>query len=362
MESNREPQTQNKEKQGEKTKNNLDFGGLKKNLRNVGFLLLGVIVFFVVFQFVGWSKILSSLKQLDPILFLLAMGCIFCSISLWTMRWDLFLGEKGYKVSFFSLFKYLVVGLAVNNMTPLAKFGGEPVRAYLLREKEDIRMREGLATVLAELSVFLFVLVGVILLGITLYYLLMSPPLWVGLLLIPFGAFVLLVFYLIKSIYSGSDYIVRFLNWIGKKVGRIKPYRDKIERVYRDFRKAFKKSLENRRTFTKAIGLSLSMKVFDMVKFFLLFKALGYEIEIIEILIMMGLSAIILSIPSTPGSLGVLEGGLVFVLTTLGVPVPTAATVVFLNRLVWFWGITAAGGTLGAHYGVSILESKGAKV
>lgn len=345
-----------------KKKNNSDSGGSKKILRTGGLLVIGIMVFILVFHFVGWNKIISSLKQLNPTFFLLAMVGTFCSISFWTMRWNLFIRERGYEISFFVLFKYLLVGLAVNNLTPLAKFGGEPVRAYLLKQKEGIRMREGLATVMAELSVMFFAIVGMVMLSITLFFLLMSPPIWIGLLLIPFGAFVILIFFLIRSIYSKEDSILRLLDWIGRKVERMKPYRDKIGRIYEEFREAFIRCLENRVTFTKASTLSLLVKVSDLAKFFFLFKALGYEISIVEILIMMGISAILLSIPATPGSLGVLEGGLISSLVFLGVPAGVAATVVFLDRLVWFWGISVVGGTLGLHYGVSILESEETKI
>lgn len=358
MSDNNEFQDQKSEDKNKKSENTFDFGSSKKILRTVGLLVLGGALFFLVFQFVGWNKILSSLRQLNLTFFTLAMVCIFASISLWTVRWNLFIKGRGYDVSFFSLFKYMVVGLAVNNMTPLAKFGGEPVRAYLLKNREGIRMREGFATVMAELSMMFFVLVAMVMLSFILFFLLMSPPSWIIFLLIPFGVIVSLVFFLIRSVYSGGNTIIRLLDWIGRKVERVKPYRGKIENVYEEFREAFRRSLKNRRVFTEAFALSISVKVFDIAKFFFLFKALGYGIGVVEIVIVMGLNIVLLSIPATPGSLGVVEGGLISALAFLNVPAQVAAAVVFLDRLVWFWIITAVGGTLGAHYGVSILESK----
>lgn len=358
MSDDNELQDQKREDKNKKSKNTFGFGVSKKIFRTLGLLVLGGIIFFVVFQFVGWNKILSSIRQLNLTFFTLAMVCIFASISIWTARWNLFIKERGYDVSFFSLFKYMVVGLAVNNMTPLAKFGGEPVRAYLLKNREGIRMREGFATVVAELSMMFFVLVGMVILSFFLFFLLMSPPSWIIFLLIPFGALVFFMFFLIRSIYSGGDSIIKFLGWLGRKVERIKPYRDKIEKVYKEFREAFRRCLKNRRVFTEAFALSIFVKVFDIAKFFFLFKALGYGFGVVEIVIVMGLNIVLLSIPATPGSLGVVEGGLISLLAFLNVPAQVAASVVFLDRLVWFWIITAVGGTLGTHYGVSILESK----
>lgn len=145
------------------------------------------------------------------------------------------------------------------------------------------------------------------------------------------------------------------LDW--GKIGRLEPYKNRIEKVWNDFKKAFQRSLTDRGTFTRAFALSVAIKGADLAKFFLLFRALGFEISVVEIIIMMGVYTLLLSIPSTPGSLGVVEGGLTSVLVFLGIPAPTAATVVFIDRLLSFWGITAIGGMLGVHYGVNILES-----
>ena len=356
--SNNEKQQKDSEEESKETEETSDSGGFKKILRIWGLLAIGVFLFFIVFQFVGWDMIISSISRLNLFFFTLALICSVGAIVAWTLRWNLFLKERGHNISFLSLSKYLMVGLAINNVTPLAKFGGEPVRAYLLKNKEGIRMRKGFATVMAELSVMFIVLVGTVIFSLFLFFIFMDPPSWVAFLLIPFGAFLALAIFLIKSVYSGGDSILRFLGWIGEKIDRFEPYRNKIERVYKDFREAFTMSLNNRRVFTKAFILSISVKFFDIAKFFLLFKALGYNIGILEIVIMMGLNALLLSIPATPGSLGVLEGGLISVLSFLGVPTGIAATVVFLDRLVWFWVITIIGGTIGVHYGVSILESK----
>ncbi len=359
MSDNKKSREQDEKNQNKETENGSYFGFSKNIFRAGGLLALGIVFFFIVFYFVGWGKIIYSIKRLDLKLFTLAMGCIIGSISAWTLRWNLFIKERGNDVSFFSLFKYLVVGLAVNNATPLAKFGGEPVRAYLLKDREGIKMREGFATVIAELSVMFTVLVGTVVFSFLLFFLLIGdPPSWIIFLLIPFGGLLCLVFFLIRSIFSGGDSIARLLDWLGRKIDRIEPYTDKIERVFEDFRKAFTRSLKNRGVFTKAFVLSLSVKFFDIAKFFLLFKALGYEIGVLEIVIMMGLSTLLLSIPATPGSLGLVEGGLISVLVFLGINAQIAATVVFLDRLVWFWLITIVGGMLGLHYGVDILESR----
>ena len=102
-------------------------------------LLIGIAIFIAVFHMIGISKILQNLQGLNVFLYSLAICFIFCSIFLWTLRWKLFIEAYGGKASTFNLSKNLIVGLAINNITPFAKLGGEPVRAYLLKKRTILK-------------------------------------------------------------------------------------------------------------------------------------------------------------------------------------------------------------------------------
>lgn len=321
-------------------------------------LIVGIAIFFIVYKFIGLGDILMSLRGLYLPLYLLAVGCIFCSIYLWTLRWKTFIEAEGKKVSTFSLFKNLLVGLALNNLTPLARLGGEPVRAYLLKKNENIKMRDGLASVLAELTIFFIVQLSFITLSLFLIPLEMDPPSWIIFIVIPFGIVSALILFGIIGIYSGTDLVVKIIDWIGTKIGRLRPYKKKLIDRYLEFQATFKKSLENKKAFSKAVLLAIGGRGLNYAKFYLIFLALGYQIDYLTLFIGMGISVIILSLPTTPGSLGVFESGFISIFVFLGVPAQTAATAVFLDRLVWFWVITAIGGSLGGYFGIDIWESE----
>lgn len=325
-------------------------------------LLIGIVLFFVAFKFIGLGEILETLRNLYLPLYLLAVVCILSSIFLWTLRWKAFIEIDGRKSSTSELFKSLLVGLAINNLTPFAKFGGEPVRAYLLKRSDGIKMREGLASVLAELTILFIVTLGFITLSLFLIPLVMSPPSWITLIVIPFGIITALVLFGIIGIYSGTDIIIKIIEWFGDKIDRFKPYKKKFIRRYKEFQRIFRKCLENKRAFTKATTAAILAKGLDFAKFFLIFLALGYQIDLLILLVGMGISTIVLSLPTTPGSLGVFESGFISIFVLLGVPPQIAATAVFLDRLVWFWGITVTGGSIGAYYGVNIWESSERKI
>ncbi|KXB08051.1 hypothetical protein AKJ56_01930 [candidate division MSBL1 archaeon SCGC-AAA382N08] len=320
-------------------------------------LWLGIGIFAIAFRYIGFGEILQNLRGLNLFLYFLAILCIICSIFLWTLRWKFFIEVEGHKTSTYNLFKTLLVGLAINNLTPLAKLGGEPVRAYLLRRNENIRMREGLASVLAELTILFIVTLAFIILSLFLIPFVISPPSWVILMVIPFALAAALILAGIVGIYSGRNIVIRIIEWFGSKIERLEPYKKKLIDRYLEFQRVFRRSLKNRKAFSKALVAAVLSRAFNFAKFYLIFLALGYRIDFLTLFIGMGVSIIVLSLPTTPGSLGVYEGGFISIFAFLGVPPQIAATVVFLERLVWFWGVTIVGGSLGTYYGIDIWKS-----
>lgn len=319
-------------------------------------LLMGLAVFILTLKFVGFGEVLESLGRVNLYYYALAIGAIFFSICMWALRWWEFIRGDSYNVPFTDVLKGLVVGLAINNLTPVAKCGGEPVRAYILKIKNDIKMRDSLATVIAELTVFFIGTVIIVLMSLALITVIMQPPPWILIILVPFFLLVALGLFGIVGIYSDKKIIVRLISWFGRKIKRLRPYQEKLLQRYKDFQETFRRCLKMKDVLLKALLYTFLSKVAVVFKFYILFAALGYSISPLKIIIFMGLSLIILSVPSTPGSLGVYEGGATSVLILMGVPGGIAATVVFLDRLIWFWCITIIGGSLGTYYGVSIIN------
>ena len=132
-------------------------------------------------------------------------------------------------------------------------------------------------------------------------------------------------------------------------------------RRYGGFQHTFRENLQDRKLFLGALFYGFVMKFFEILKFLFIFMALGYSIGILEILITIGVAIMLLSIPATPGSLGIWEGGMISAFALIGIPLEIAATVAFLERLIWFWGITVVGTVIGIHYGTNTLGNRDLK-
>lgn len=330
--------------------------GVKKT---IALFAVGFIIFILVFNFIGFGKIYYELLHLNLLYYSLAVVCVFLALVSWVARWRTFLKAEGFEISFFELFKNLLVGLAINNLTPIAKLGGEPVRAYILKRRDDVKMRKGFASVLAGLTMSFIVSTVIVIVSVLLIALTLEVPSWMLIVLVPFGLVWVVSLAGIVGIYAEMDIVTRIIRWFGEKSERLKPYQERILRRYKEFQMTFRRTLKNRVVFVKGLSFSFLIKFFDLLKYFFIFIALGSEVGLIKLLIALGTAALLLSLPATPGSLGIMEGGMISVFVLLGIPANISAAAVFLDRLLWFWGIIIIGGSLGTYYGVDILESQG---
>lgn len=83
---------------------------------------------------------------------------------LYTWRWKIVNSIADINVSFKNLFSIVMVGLAVNNITPSGRGVGEPVRAYILAKEHGYELRDTFATVVADrlLDTFPFIILSII--------------------------------------------------------------------------------------------------------------------------------------------------------------------------------------------------------
>lgn len=323
-----------------------------------GLFAVGVLLFLAVLSFVGFGEILGALAQIYLPLYLAGIGFIVLNIFTWSIRWGLFVKAGHPEVPDFDLFKNLLVGLAINNLTPVFKMGGEAARVYLLKVRNGIKGREGLATVTSDLTIEFIVDAILAIVAMLLLMVFFSPPLWLYGILAVFVVVSSLIVFGIFGLYTGQRIVYRIIEFMCKRVKRLEGYEKRLEDKYETFKETFQGIMKDRKVFTGAVLLTILRKFLSVVKYYVLFAAFGYVISPVNIIIALGISYMLMMVPATPGSLGIIEGGMISVFILLGVPPGIAAAVVFLDRLIWFWGITGVGSMLGTYYGMDLVGSK----
>jgi len=323
-----------------------------------GLLTIGLVVVIAVYSMVGFDQIIRSISAMDPYYYLLVIALIIFSVFLWSLRWGIFVRKNNPEVSYRDLFKIQLVGQAMNNLTPIFKMGGEAGKLYLLKKKYEIEVKEGLASVSTDLTLELIIDIIVVSSAVLLLLIFTSPPIWIYMILLAFALVCSLIIFLIVEIYFDMKIIHKIILFFCKKIKRLNKYEDDIFDRYESFRQNFKESLSDRKRFAQGMGLSLGRKGVTVAKYYILLAAFGFNIGLANIIIAIGLGIILLIIPATPGNLGIYEGGMVSVWVFVGVSPGVAATAVFLDRLIWFWGVIGIGSLIGSKYGIEMISER----
>ncbi len=125
---------------------------MRKKIVSLISLAISVALLYIVLKYVGISKVIYVFKTSRPsYLFLFLSISLFIILGL-VYRWKRIIKANGYDVAYYKLFMYFMSGYAISYLTPSAKIGGEPVRAYLLH-KEKIPFKEALSTVVLDKSI-----------------------------------------------------------------------------------------------------------------------------------------------------------------------------------------------------------------
>ena len=132
--------------------------------KTLAILAISVLIMVVILYFVGIDKVIEALKSANIAIIALAIGVQIFTYFLYALRWQILNKVAGIDVSIRELLPMVLVGLAVNNITPSGRGGGEPVRAYILSDKKGYLLEETFAAVVADraLDTFPFIVLAAI--------------------------------------------------------------------------------------------------------------------------------------------------------------------------------------------------------
>ena len=255
----------------------------------------------------------------------------------------------------------ILVGLAVNNITPSGRGGGEPVRAYILAKEDNYPMQETFATVVADraLDTFPFVVLAVItIIGMTFYF---SFDLW--LLIVMILAVIAIVALLAMIIYMSINpkFGKRVDGWIIKLVRRFykknsEELENKIHAVILDFQNTMKVVISSKKVTYYALPLSFVIWIFEILRVYIVFLAFGATVSPIIIGEVFIIASLVGMVPLLPGGLGAVDGIMVVFYSVAGISASVSAAATVIERLISFWMATILGMVILPHYGSSILD------
>ena len=326
-------------------------------------LLLGisVVILAIMLWFVGIDQVVSALKIANLTIIALAIAVQIGTYFLYSLRWQILNKLADMDVSIRELIPMVLVGLAVNNITPSGRGGGEPVRAYILSKQRNYPMEDTFATVVADraLDTFPFVVLAAITIAaMALYF---NFDLW--LLIVMVLAVIAIVAILIVLIYMciNPGFGKRVDGWIIGLVRRFykknsEDLEEKIHDAIFGFQDTMKLLISNKKVLSYTIPLSFLIWVFEIIRVYLVFLAFGASVNLVVIGEVFIVASLVGMIPLLPGGLGAVDGMMIIFYSAAGISPSVSAAATVIERLISFWMATILGLVILPQYGSSLLD------
>lgn len=325
------------------------------------FLIIGLAIMGAMIYFIGFGEVLAALAMSNLYLVLIAVVVQFFTYYLYTLRWKLINSAAGINKGIKELLPMVMVSLAVNNLTPSGRGGGEPVRAYLLSKNSEYHFKDTFATVVADraLDTFPFLLLAIFtIIGIIFNFNL--DTIWIVIFILAVVAITALVAVIIYMCVNEA-FGDKLIGWIIRLVRRFyKNYSQSTENQIVDSVKGFQKTmnflLRDKNVRYYALPLSFVIWAFEIFRVYLVFTAFGADVSLLAIGEVFIAATLVGMVPLLPGGLGAVDGIMILLYANAGITASVSAAATVIERLISFWMTTLIGLLIMPMYGGSLLE------
>jgi uncharacterized protein (TIRG00374 family) len=297
---------------------------LKKIISKKHIPIVLLIVIFVAFIISSDVTIIyESIMKMQFSHLLLAIILWVSGSLIRTVRWHYLLSEFDNRIPFKKNFKYYLAGFSFV-ISPGRM--GEIVRSPYIKRDYGISISKTSSIVFLERFYDL--------LGLTLI-------LCIGLIMVEFTMTVLLVPAIIiifaVLVLKNKNKMLKMLKLMSK-IKMFKKLDSNVEEVYDSVQKLMKKKL-----FIFGFSISICTKLLHTVAVYFLITGLGAVISFQEIMVIFPASLFIAAISFIPAGIGILEGGMIGLLTLNGVQYEIAIATTILIRIIGIGLITVIG-------------------
>ncbi|MBO7719197.1 MAG: UPF0104 family protein [Methanosphaera sp.] len=327
----------------------------------MGLLSVGVIILIAMIIFIGPGKIISALKTANIYYVLLAVIIQFIILVLWNKRWSIICDSLDIPHSQLSLFAMTIVGLAINDLTPSGRSGGEPVRAYLLTKSSSVGFKETFATVMGDklFDMLPFMILAIFAVGYLMLYLHLNSTLF-SILLIALVLFILLLVFVIY-ISINEEFGLRTIQWVFRVARRFTTrdlikYEKKAVSSLIGFQKSLKYLMKDRKVLAQATVISFVVWFLELFRVYVVFLAFGQTVSIGMIASVFLVSSLIGVIPALPGGLGSIDGVMILLYSMAGVSASISTAATLVERMISLWMVIIMGVILLPFYGKDVLD------
>ena len=282
-------------------------------------LITGIVLMAFVIWWVGLEKVGAAFSRIRLAWVIPILVTAYLGIALSCLRWKALLAARGINVSVHPLTFYYTIGYFFSSFLP-SMFGGDLVRSYIFGKKIKSQL-ESFASVFMERLTGLAGLVGVAFVASVINYATLAEA---GLALFMSAVFAGFIIFLILLFNKPLvDYLGGRVKW-----KRLAKWRER----FAAFHDAIYSFRSRKKTVVIALAYSVLFQLLTSVNTYIVCLALGLQVRLLDIMIVVPLILLICTLPLTPNSMGVWEASFAFFFSRLGVPEAGALSIGLVLR------------------------------
>ncbi|RBQ24085.1 hypothetical protein ALNOE001_04580 [Candidatus Methanobinarius endosymbioticus] len=325
-------------------------------------IVIGII--FVILMLAGIGDAVNALKRTN--LWILGLTFIIQTFVyiFWALRWKLILDKMHQAPRFSNVVGILMNSIFGNNVTP-GSIGGEPLRAYVLKEYNDTPFEIGLASAMAdrvfELLPFLLMSIVAVIALLSWHLDFISKIFLIIFILITIFIFSIVIYAGINKKVS-EKIVLKVLGWIYPLIERITHKKHKYESLkektiyYIDnFNSSFTMIVENK-LFIGGSLLALVTWGLDLFNSYLSFIAIGITPPLAPFIIIYTIAILLSFLSLLPGSLGITEIIMIALFVPVGITADYVLAASAIERISSYIIPTIIGLVIGIYYAKKIVN------
>ena len=313
---------------------------LSGRLRQTRTIVSILVPLLIISVFVGLnretlSKVPGLIAGANPFLVLVAFAVFYLGFPLRGKRWQLLLEGTGFRIGLRDSTEILYLSWLINCIIP-AKLG-DVYRAYLLRINSDASLSRTFGTVFIEriLDIFTIALMGIAA-GYWSFRSGMPPQIQA-------------VFAIALVIMAVLALALLTLRNFGRRIIVALPLPHRVAELYDRFEEGVFGALQRRQLPVLGI-LGVGVWMTESLRLFFVVKALGFpdvELGISGAVFVALIGSLLTAVPLSPAGLGIVEAGIVGILTIVyGVSLPEATAIALLDRVISVFSVIVLGSIL----------------
>ncbi|MFO8052265.1 MAG: lysylphosphatidylglycerol synthase transmembrane domain-containing protein [Thermoplasmatota archaeon] len=259
---------------------------LKKRFKDAIYIGLGLFLIGMLMLRADVTDTLDIISGIRVLPLLLVLGLYFINTASKVVRWFGILKAMGASNLGIKVLPIFLTSLALNNSTP-GKIGGEPVRAYMLKEHTGNSGTMGLASIFVEksldiLAIIVLAVSGIIFLIVTLGYDDVKGMVYAT----TIGGSVIIVLIVVLMNRRFHELMIRGIHRFslfltkGSKSGRIHKAANRIEDMSKRFNISIGNIVRRRSTTFGVVLMTSAIWLNESLRFYIILNALPADINI----------------------------------------------------------------------------------